>query len=199
MATEISAAFVLAAGRGQRMGFPKALLRIDGALILQRIASSYFQFGVSEVHAILSDEAAEELKRLPEIQESLASKGLVLHAGADASAPMMESVRCAFRVVQTRAYQAFFLQPIDTGPIESPILRKLQAALVPALVAKPVYQEQGGHPLALTRGALSRFDWKSALSLRDCLRGLEESELIRVEVNDARVLRNWNRPEDLPA
>jgi len=193
MATEISAAFVLAAGRGRRMGSPKALLRIEGSLLLQRIATAYLEFGVPEIHAILNDEVAENLKG------SIESKGLVLHAGNDASAPMMESVRRAFRIAQSRECSAFFLQPIDTGPIASSVLGKLQTALAHALVAKPVHRGRGGHPLALTRNALSRLNWEAADSLRDCLRGLNGSELRRVEVDDASVLRNWNRPEDLPA
>lgn len=193
MATEISAAFVLAAGRGRRMGSPKALLKIEGSLLLQRIATAYLEFGVPEVHAILNDDVAKNLKGIIE------SKGLVLHAGADSSSPMMESVRRAFRIAQTRGCGAFFLQPIDTGPIQSSVLRQLQAVLAHALVAKPLYQGRGGHPLALTRESLSRLNWEAAVSLRDCLRGLNGSELKRVEVDDASVLRNWNRPEDLPA
>lgn len=175
------------------MGLPKALLKFEGTLLLQRVATAYLEFGVREVHVVLSDEISETLQEYPEL------KGLVLHAGADPSAPMMESVRRAFRIAQELKCSAFFLQPIDTGPAGASILPQLQSALTRALVAKPVHDGRGGHPLALKREALARFDWQSAKSLRDCLHQLNEKELRRVEVDDASVLRNWNRPEDLSA
>jgi CTP:molybdopterin cytidylyltransferase MocA len=193
MAAEIGTAFVLAAGRGRRMGLPKALLKFEGSLLLQRVARAYLEFGVREVHVILSDEITGALREFPEV------KGLVLHAGADPNAPMMESVRRAFRIVQELHCSAFFLQPIDTGPAEASVLRQLQSALADTLVAKPVHDGRGGHPLALSGQALARFNWQTASSLRDCLHHLNENELRRVEVDDASVLRNWNRPEDLSA
>ena len=191
MAPEIEAALVLAAGKGSRMGVSKALLLLDGSFLLHRIARAYLDFGLRAVHAVVNDEVARTLRAQPSLP------GLILHEGAIADAPMMDSVLRALDIAATGTHEAFFLQPVDSGPPAPRVLKKLQEALGDCLVAKPTCCGKGGHPLALTREAAVRIRDANGESLRARLRQLEAHELRRIEVDDATVLRNWNAPEDL--
>jgi CTP:molybdopterin cytidylyltransferase MocA len=191
MALEIDAALVLAAGRGRRMGVSKALLEFDGSFLLHQVARAYLDFGLHSVHAVVNDEVAEALNAQPPLP------GLILHGGADAQAPMMDSVRRALDIAWTQEYPAFFLQPVDSGPPGSEVLRELQSALRDCLVVKPTYRGKGGHPLALTREVVKRICSQPEESLRTSLQRLDAHELRRVEVDERTVLRNWNAPEDL--
>ena len=191
MAPEIEAALVLAAGRGRRMGVSKALLPHEGSFLLHRIARAYLDFGVRAVHAVVNDEVARTLCEHPPLS------GLFLHEGGDAEAPMMDSVLRALSIASAEAFRAFFLQPVDSGPPSLGVLRQLQVALADGLVVKPTYHGQGGHPLAFTQEAGRRIRDLKGESLRARLRELEAHAVVRVEVDDQKVLRNWNAPEDL--
>jgi molybdenum cofactor cytidylyltransferase len=61
------AGLILAAGKSQRMGSPKALLRIYGRTFLEHIASEAQQSNLTEVKIVLGSQAELILERLPQL------------------------------------------------------------------------------------------------------------------------------------
>jgi molybdenum cofactor cytidylyltransferase len=61
------AGLILAAGTSQRMGSPKALLRIYGRTFLEHIASEAQQSNLTEVKIVLGSQAELILERLPQL------------------------------------------------------------------------------------------------------------------------------------
>ncbi len=190
-----SLAIVLAAGRGRRMGGPKALLPVLGKPLLVEVAEAWLGAGVEEVAAVVNEEVLAALA-----EEAVRWRWI---GPVTADAPMMESVRRGLEEALASKRRWIFLQPVDTGPPSPRVVQRLHRALQEnpegrALVARPVEGGRGGHPLLLDGSALDRIPWRDATSLRSALASLSSGQVLRVEVGDPSILRNWNRPEDLP-
>ena len=65
------AGLILAAGKSQRMGSPKALLRIYGRTFLEHIASEAQQSNLTEVKIVLGSQAELILERLPQLRANV--------------------------------------------------------------------------------------------------------------------------------
>jgi len=65
------AGLILAAGKSQRMGSPKPLLRIYGRTFLEHIASEAQQSNLTEVKIVLGFEAELILERLPQLRPNV--------------------------------------------------------------------------------------------------------------------------------
>lgn len=193
-------AVLLAAGGGQRMGQPKALVPLAGAPLALRVAERYVQCGVRPVLLVVASQHGESL-RAAAVDMRLATE-IEWIEGAPADAPMMESVRRGLRrAIECRALCAF-VQPVDAGPPSPAVLAALQLALREpsgaSQAVKPTHRGRGGHPLLLTATACALIEAGSAATLRDALWTLGSHRIARVEFDDRGVLANWNRPEDLP-
>jgi CTP:molybdopterin cytidylyltransferase MocA len=197
-------AYILAAGRSRRMGRPKALLPWRGENLLCAIARRYHEAGARSIWGLVAEDTGRALQRNwsrtsppGDPSDPFAEIGLVLITEVDPEQPMMDSVRRAFEHATTRSAGSFFLQPVDAGVPSREVLELLVHGLGDALVAKPQHRGRGGHPLLLSTRALERMEWRTADSLRDAIRTLPASSVRRMECEDAGVLHNWNRPEDL--
>ena len=214
-------AILLAAGHGERMGTPKALLVLDGKTLVERHIERLVHLGCSTVVVVLRPEVAAKLdvalgRWKPQVHvvvartrspsESLLAGARALPASfleaGDESAPTSnvhaDAPRCADRVL---------VVPVDMMPPAPTLVRALHAALVPPLLAvTPSYQGRGGHPVlcrrevlvALARAAREGTDGASDVpSLRDVLRELGPRRA-RLELDDRSVLDDFDRPSDLP-
>jgi len=65
------AGLILAAGKSQRMGSPKALLRIYGRTFLEHIASEAKKSNLTEVKIVLGSQAELILERLPQLRANV--------------------------------------------------------------------------------------------------------------------------------
>ncbi len=213
MRIDSSVALVLAAGQGRRMGGPKALLQWQGRTLLEAVAEAYLEAGVPLVVAVVNPRIPPHLpsnwSRLEEDERADVAReetGRFCWTGpVSAEKPMMESVRWGLQAILPLRRQWIFLHPVDTGPPPPSVVEQLHRRLSEhagkdrrAIAAKPTSGGRGGHPLLLHARALERLPWQEAPTLRDALSVLDSEEMLRVETTDARVLRNWNRPEQLP-
>lgn len=176
---------VLAAGRGTRMGGPKALMSVAGEPWWRHQQRRLDAIGLSSSWLVS-----------PAVRAAMAG-----HADApsrlidaDEAEPMFATLVRGARALSGLETRGVFVLPIDVPVPRASVWRALCAA---ECVAVPVYQGQRGHPIYLPWGwieaeLLPRADDSSA-RLDELVRG----ERVEVPADDVACTMNLNTPDDL--
>lgn len=195
--TPVLEAVLLAAGRGMRFGGDKLLAEIDGAPLVARALAAALAAPVRRVFVAVGDD--------PRLIAALEAAADRLHAAArlvpvpvpNAVQGMGVSLRTAVAALPADAEGVFvFLGDMPAIAPQTPA--KLALALTGAdRIAVPLHGGQRGHPVLF--GA----DWLGALTALEGDAGARKllaeagPRLIPVEVDDAGVLFDIDRPGDL--
>lgn len=139
---------VLAAGAGQRMGVPKALLRTeDGRTWAERAARVLTDAGCPEVVVVLGAEAPAVLRALP--------AGVPVVVAQRWSEGVGESVAAGLRAAQHRTPRpdAVVIHLVDLPGVTPAAVRRLieRAGSGPDVLARATYAGQPGHPVIIGR------------------------------------------------
>jgi molybdenum cofactor cytidylyltransferase len=186
---------VLAAGAGNRLGGPKALM-------LWPAAGGDRPLAIAHVEERL---AAESERVLVVIRKPLFVPLLpFLHPGVDflvSDAPddLGPAGSLAAAVPKLGDAALVLVTPVDTVPARADTVARLVDRLrhdASVVAARPVYQGRPGHPVLLRRATLDRYTQPSPPPLRDHLRGLGAA-CAGVEVADPAVLIDLNTPADV--
>lgn len=195
----MSAAVVLAAGAGTRLGgVPKALLVHEGRTFLERIAAALREVEggplVVVAAAPYGDAVTEHARSiLPDV---------VIVANPDPARGMASSIALGFAALhpwsRLSGVDAAWLWPVDHPFVSAATLAALERALVHEDVARPTYRGRGGHPPLIARGAWER------LAACDRVEGgaravIAKLDVVDVPVDDAGVVRDVDTPEDRQA
>jgi CTP:molybdopterin cytidylyltransferase MocA len=132
---------VLAAGRGKRMGGPKALMNVAGGPWWVVQSCRFDQAGVTPVW-VLSPQVLREIG--PELRIA-ADDQLILESDPDA--PMFQSVRAGLRALHVRPPRGVYILPID---VPAPWKDVWQALAANGPVAVPTFRGENGHPVYLS-------------------------------------------------
>jgi CTP:molybdopterin cytidylyltransferase MocA len=182
---------VLAAGSGRRMGLPKALLRLGGRTLLERHVLRLHESGVVDVLAVVrpddADEARATLRQLP-FEVTLVSATTPSQAA---------SLVVAARHLPIGPGDIVAVTPVDLMPPRPETIVTLASTLVHTLAATPSYRGRGGHPALLRAAVIAPYLRGETPPLRDVLAALGRDRL-RVEVDDAAVVGDFDQPSDLP-
>lgn len=192
-------AIVTAAGRGQRMGGPKALLAVrwgdnTGELPLAIAhAKTHLDGGAERVILVTKAEVAGVLA--PFAQRGL---DIVISSEPHEVGPA-GSIRHALKMLGNHG-DWLMIEPVDMPPSSAAIRKELLAGAsrtpTPDAV-RPVYQGRRGHPVLVRRSALTpMLDEQSPPKLRDLLHALGD-KVIDVDVPDVRAVTGFDVPEDV--
>lgn len=178
-------AVVLAAGRGGRMGRPKALLDFsEGETFLAHLAAVLTRAGATPL-AVLGAEAAAVRARHPGLW---AVDNLAWESG------QWSSARAGLEAALAAGAEQLLVQPVDAPRIQPATARAVLAALAHASAAVAHHRGVPGHPVALTaEGARAAVEGRSARHLGEALAALGA---VAVELADAAVVENFNLPEE---
>ena len=198
---ETCAALILAAGNSGRMGMSKAFLPFDAErTFLEKIVDEYLAFGCAPVGVVLNEEGMALFKKMP------------LHHKDNIRAilnPAPEKER--FFSLQTglkalKPTGSVFLHNVDNPFLTQEILQTLttafkenfglaQASACAPTYLTPTYQNEGGHPVLLSReivkALIETLDYSQNLRVF-----LESYSEIQVPVDDPDILANINSPEE---
>lgn len=191
---------VLAAGRGRRLGGPKALL--CWPLLPQKWI---VPLGVAHVEArhesgavvvVTRADLAAVLREVAPTTFAPSGKGRLLVSEAEDALGPAGSLAAAMR--DGVSGEVALVTPVDCPPASGKTAFALLEALErepQALAAKPRYEGRGGHPVAIRTVALGRYRDPEPPPLRDHLRSLGD-RVISVPVEDATVRIDIDEPED---
>ena len=182
-------AVILAAGGSTRMGSSKALVVIDGRPALARVVAACREGGCAPVLVVVGADAGAVGGA------ARAAGATVVENGAWARG-RSTSVKAALPHLPAGA-RGMLLFPVDHPLVEAEVVRALLAAPA-AEVVVPVHGGKRGHPILL---ASRLFPEIAALGDDEPLRAVVHREgrtVVEVPVETDSVLRNLDRPEDLP-
>ncbi|MET0234959.1 MAG: nucleotidyltransferase family protein [Kibdelosporangium sp.] len=179
------AGVVLAAGAGRRYGMPKALVRFQGQLFVERAVGVLREGGCEPVVAVLGARAADVRAQLP---------GLVAVDNPDWPQGMGSSLRIGLRTITG---DAVIVLPVDTPGIRPAAIRRLIGRASPAALLRASYHGEPGHPVLIGRD-----HWAGVHELaigdagaREYLRRHEPELVDCADISDG---RDVDRPGDLP-
>ncbi len=182
-------AVVLAAGRSERMGRPKALLPCRGRTFLRTILDTLAGTGIRDVRVVLG-EGAGEIRD----EETLHEEIVVVNARYEEG--MLSSVRCGVLALAPDV-EGFFLWPVDHPLVRTDtlgeIIRVFEAGKGGIVV--PLYDGRRGHPAVFAARIvpllLSAPDQVGARAvLRD-----HPAEVAEISVPDPGVVTDIDTPE----
>ena len=200
---------ILAAGEGERMGGPKALLAVrwgegPGELPLAIAhARSMLDGGVKRVVVVTRGPSARALSRFREngleiiVSEAEGSLGPAGSLGV--ALRFVEGPEAPPPVPRGAVGPLYLVTPVDTPPPTSAVRSALRDALTAhpsAAAARPVFEGRRGHPVLISGEALQPMKSEAPPTLRDLLRDLGDA-CIDVTVTDPRATLDLDRPEDV--
>jgi CTP:molybdopterin cytidylyltransferase MocA len=141
-------AIVLAAGRGARVGGPKALLTLDGETFLARVTRLLRRPGVERVTAVLGHEA-DRVQR-----EAALPPDVGVTVNARYADGMLTSILAGLDHAEAAGADAVLVHPVDHPLVEAATVDAVAAALAQgATIAVPSHGGRRGHPAGFARSA----------------------------------------------
>jgi nicotine blue oxidoreductase len=141
-------AVILAAGRGARMGGPKALLTLDGETFLARVARLLRRPGVERVTAVVGHEA-DRVQR-----EAALSPDVAVIVNSRYADGMLTSILAGLDAAEAAGADAVLVHPVDHPLIDPATVDAVVAALQKgAGIAVPSHDHRRGHPAGFARAA----------------------------------------------
>src|SRR3989449_10478727 len=136
------AGLVLAAGRSERMGTPKALLDFRGQPFVIRILEALEALEVRPRLAVLVPDA-------PRTRPTLAAHDCVVVENADVAGGSIASLRVALRALQTVRPSGLLVWPVDLPHVRVATVERLIEAYrrTAAVAVVPTFGERRGHPV----------------------------------------------------
>ncbi|MFC6023057.1 NTP transferase domain-containing protein [Plantactinospora solaniradicis] len=138
------AGLVLAAGAGRRYGGPKALVRLDGRLLVERAVQLARDGGCAPVVAVLGA-AAPIVRTRAELGDALTVEN------PDWSTGMGSSLRAGLAALGDTDAVAAVVLLVDMPGITAEAVRRLVALAAPDRLAMAGYGTRRGHPVLLGR------------------------------------------------
>jgi molybdenum cofactor cytidylyltransferase len=194
---------ILAAGKGERLGGPKALLLWPSTAQRGR---TELPLAIAHAEARLEAESSRVLvvTRRPVFKALLAyiRPGIDL-LSSDMPDDLGPAGSIAFGAARTGDAPYVLITPVDTPPARSDTTARLLDRLCgpgagdpPPLAVRPRYGERAGHPVILRAEALAPYRKPQPPALRDHLRTLG-ARCVDVEVDDSAVRLDLNTPADI--
>lgn len=176
------AAIVLAAGRGTRMGTPKALMSVAGRPWWRTQTQRLTDIGVPQVW-VVSDEVRASM------DESIDA----LLVGGDSTAPMFSSILAGARALAEAPPRGVFVLPVDVPAPRPDVWTMLASAGHDA--AAPTFESRRGHPVWLSWAFVESRVLRADPSAR--LDALVAGCIHEIAVADPDTTANLNTPDDL--
>jgi len=141
-------AIVLAAGRGERMGGPKAVLTLRGESFLALVARALARPRVEGVLAVLGHEADRVAR------EAAVPPGVRTVVNARYAEGMLSSILAGLDAAEAAGAEAVLVHPVDHPLVEMATVDRILDALERgALVAVATHGGRRGHPAGFARAA----------------------------------------------
>lgn len=189
---------VLAAGRGTRMGGPKATLVFGGQPLVVQHVEQLLDVGCDAVVVVVPTAARSAVELAIGSHERAHVVGADTTSAAATLAEGLRHVRASIGAESSRPRsRAFAISPVDMRPARASTFDALARALATnegAGVATPTRAGRGGHPVLVRAELLEAFS--GSTTLRDLVRD-PLTRRVRVEVADPHIVDDLDTPADI--
>jgi len=187
------AGVVLAAGRSERMGTPKALLDFRGQPFVVRVLEALEALDLKPRVVVLGIDA-------PRIRPVVAAHDCLVLENPDVASGPIGSLRTALATLKPLRPSGLVAWPVDLPHVRITTIERLLEAYrrsgAPAVV--PAFADRRGHPVIWGRALFEELETSEAASRHGARAVLSahEPELVVVAVDDPAVIDGLNTPED---
>ena len=176
---------ILAAGISRRMNTPKLFLPFDkNTTFIEKIISTYRNFGCAEIVIVVNKNVAGKLKNLENITIVINEK-LEFERFYSVKLGLQKMEDCDF----------CFLQDTDNPFITADILNYIFSENLPDKYIIPSFNGRGGHPILLPKKIIEKLknNKKNDVNLKKILSPFISFKL---EIPNQKILININNPQD---
>jgi len=178
-------AIVLAAGKSERMGRPKALLPFRGRTFLENILDVISRSSISHTVVVVGHHRDE-------IQGRVALPSVVFNP--DYEQGMITSFQAGIRAIPPNTIGSFLFL-VDHPVIEAATIEALISALAPNRVVLPVHQGRRGHPVLFASELLQEVLALPPSQGANIIIRKDPNRIIEVPVNAPGILVDVDTPE----
>jgi len=184
---------VLAAGRSERMGTPKALLDFRGQPFIIRILEALEALDLKPRVVVLGPDASR-------IRPALAPRDCLIVENPDVASGPIGSLRAALAALQPVRPSAVLAWPVDLPQVRVTTIERLLEAYrrttAPAVL--PTFAERRGQPVIWDQTLFGELETSEAATRHGprAVLSAHESQLVTVAVDDPAVIDDLNTPED---
>ncbi|MCI0419982.1 MAG: nucleotidyltransferase family protein [Acidobacteria bacterium] len=184
------AGLILAAGKSERMGRPKALLPIFGECFLAHVFSEAVHSNLADVKVVLGHHAERILQALPEMKDRS-------FINPNYEAGQLSSLQCGLRQLGTVGIDGVMVLLIDHPLIHRDLINQLVEAFSrnDAPIVIPSFGHRGGHPMIFAAELFGELlaaplDKGAVSVVRK-----HQHEILHLEVNEPGVLIDIDTPD----
>jgi molybdenum cofactor cytidylyltransferase len=177
---------VLAAGKSERMGTPKALLPINGRTFLENILEAIAQSTLSHTVVVLGHHRDQITRRIR-------LSNVVFNP--DYEQGMITSLQTGIRALPSGLTGAMFFL-VDHPLVELDTIDALITKLAPERIVLPVVQGRRGHPVLFASEVLQEILDLSASEGANIVVRRDPARVVEVPVNTRGILVDVDTPED---
>ena len=140
----MAAGLVLAAGGGRRYGGPKALVRHEGSLLVERAVNTVRAAGCAPIVVVLGAAA-------PEVRATASLGEVILVENEAWKSGMGSSLRVGLDALGGTDAEAALVLLVDTPGVTAEAVRRVAAGAGRDSLATATYRGRRGHPVVLGR------------------------------------------------
>ncbi len=182
---EMISAIVLAAGKSERMGRPKALLPFRGRTFVENILDAISRSSIG--HAVVVVGHHHE-----EIERSVPLPSVVFNP--DYEQGMITSFQAGIRALPPNMTGSFLFL-VDHPLVDAAVIEALIASLAPNRIVLPTYQRRRGHPVLFASEVLQEILALPASQGANIVVRKDPNRIIEVPVNAPGILVDVDTPE----
>ena len=183
-------AIILAAGKSERLGFPKLSLRFDKDFtFIERIANQYKEFGCEEIIVIVNEIGKQYIIKnklqFPENTKIILNKYPDWHR--------FYSLKIGVKSLSNMT--PVFIHNADNPFVNHQVLNELANNIINADYINPEYEGKGGHPIFISEKIVQYIinESEDQLHFKEFL---NQYKKLKVPVEDENVLVNINTLEE---
>jgi molybdenum cofactor cytidylyltransferase len=182
---------VLAAGSSDRMGSPKALLKIGEKTFVQHIVDILSRHNIARIHVVLGAQAEE-------IKPTLSGMPVTVVTNAQWQNGQLSSLIKGLEKIKEQETDGLLVWPVDHPLVPGVVIDELIKVFEnnPGRIVIPKFERRRGHPVIFPKTLFN--DLRSAPTDEGARAVIHRNEelVYEIETNEKEVLVNIDTPED---
>jgi molybdenum cofactor cytidylyltransferase len=179
-------AIVLAAGKSERMGRPKALLEFRGRTFLENILDTISRSSIEHTSIVVGHHRRE-------IVNAVQSDSIVFNP--DYEQGMVTSLQTGIRALPPESIGAFLFL-VDHPVVDVETIEAMIPRAAPSRIVQPTFEGRRGHPVFLGIDVLQEILGLPSSQGADVVVRREPDRIIEIPVNAPGVLIDVDTPEE---